>query len=347
MPAQSYEREHRGSQVADDDQPTPTLSVTVLNYNYARYLPQCLDSILSQTWTDFELILINDCSTDNSLEVIQPYLADPRVHLVNHTENQGYIVSLIEGARMSRGKYITVISADDYCVSDYAFESLLQSLEADSEVVFAYSAHGNYQNDGTRTWLLRPHPDSRVRSGVEEYRDLIMGNYILHSGVIIRATAYEAADGYDPSLRYACDTLMWLVLCGQGKVAYCSDELYAYRWHDSNMSDSRGSIRVGFREHVEAIKRTFAVMRRTPEISDDLFARAMRSNVRSFALGKLFGGHLSLAWYVYWCAFRMHPLLTIFQSSTIILVAHTLLGARGYEAMRSALHPRQRSAVPA
>src|SRR5690242_18034091 len=68
-------------------QHTPTLSVTVLNYNYAHYLPQCLDSILSQTWTDFELTLINDCSTDNSLEIIKPYLADPRIKFVNHEVN--------------------------------------------------------------------------------------------------------------------------------------------------------------------------------------------------------------------------------------------------------------------
>src|SRR5215831_13668629 len=93
--ADSQTMEKRGLTVAvhADDQPVsaanseavaPMLSVAVLNYNYAHYLPQCLDSILRQTWTDFELILINDCSTDNSLEVIQPYLADPRLEFINH-----------------------------------------------------------------------------------------------------------------------------------------------------------------------------------------------------------------------------------------------------------------------
>src|SRR5207244_4000882 len=59
----------------------PLLSVTVLNYNYARFLPGCLDSILRQSFQDFELIVIDDCSTDGSLEVIRPYLSDPRVRL--------------------------------------------------------------------------------------------------------------------------------------------------------------------------------------------------------------------------------------------------------------------------
>src|SRR5512146_3551728 len=112
--------EDRTPQRTEGDQPAPILSVTVLNYNYAHYLPQCLDSILRQTWNDFELILINDRSTDNSLEVIQPYLADPRIRLVDHQQNKGYISSLIEGSELSRGRYITVISADDYCVSNRA-----------------------------------------------------------------------------------------------------------------------------------------------------------------------------------------------------------------------------------
>ena len=97
-----------------DKEVAPPLSVTVLNYNYAHYLAQCLDSILGQTWTDFELILINDCSTDHSMEVIERYVADPRVRVVNHERNRGFVASLIEGAQLSRGKYLMVISADDY-----------------------------------------------------------------------------------------------------------------------------------------------------------------------------------------------------------------------------------------
>src|SRR5688500_8060750 len=70
--------------------PAPTPSVTVLNYNYGSYLPRCLESILEQTYQDFELIVIDDCSTDNSLEVVKPYLSDPRVRLVSHAKNVGY-----------------------------------------------------------------------------------------------------------------------------------------------------------------------------------------------------------------------------------------------------------------
>ncbi len=327
-------------------QSVPTLSVTVLNYNYARYLPHCLDSILRQTFSDFELILINDCSTDNSLEVIEPYLADPRVRLVNHSQNKGYIASLIEGSDLSRGKYLSVISADDYCVSDRAFELLVQPMEADDEVVFAYSAHGQYADDGNHVYLRRPHPESFVRQGFDEYRDIVQENYVLHSGVIIRSSAYAAVGGYDPTARYACDTILWLMLCSRGKVAYSAEELYAYRRHESNMSVSTSGIRGGLQEHLRGIEESFAVMRGKPQITDDLLVRAIKKNLTAPALDNIFSDRAPAAWYAFWCAFRMHPLLTCFQRRTLILITRTILGPQQFSVMRSFVRRARPSVLP-
>src|SRR3954463_5362111 len=110
----------------------PALSVTVLNYNYAHYLPRCLDSILAQTFTDFEIVLIDDCSNDDSLEVIQPYLADPRVRFFPHAQNAGFAKSLIEGTEEhSRGEFLTVVSADDVILETNAFEKQIALLKPD------------------------------------------------------------------------------------------------------------------------------------------------------------------------------------------------------------------------
>lgn len=328
------------------EQHTPTLSVTVLNYNYAHYLPQCLDSILSQTWKDFELILINDCSTDNSLEVIQPYLADPRIRLVDHQQNKGYISSLIEGSELSRGKYITVISADDYCVSNRAFEAMLRPMEGDEEVVLSYTAHGHYNPAGNCVYHRRPHAESYVRSGVEEFRDLVLENCILHSGTIIRTSAYHAVGGYDSTARYAPDAIMWLTLCGQGKIAYCADELYAYRVHDQSMSVSTKGIRDGLHEGLGGIKKAFARMKGAPGVTDDLYVMAIKSSLTAVATDNIFGNHLRSGWYAYWCGVRIHPMWTIFQPRTLILVARTVLGQRNFESLRQRVR-RPQSVVPA
>jgi glycosyltransferase involved in cell wall biosynthesis len=323
----------------------PLLSVTVLNYNYAHYLPHCLDSILEQTLEDFEVILVNDCSTDNSLEVIGRYLADPRIRLIDHTDNKGYIFSLLEGARLSRGKYITVISADDYCVSNSAFQTLLMPMEADENVVLSYSAHGQYSKDGRLEYLRRPHPKSHVRSGTEEFCDLALEIYILHSGAIIRATAYSAVGGYDPTARYAGDTLMWFALCRQGKVAYSAYELYAYRRHDSNMSTSMRGIRGGLHEHIRGLERAFVAMSNSPDLPDGLHRRAMKRTLSAPAIDHIFAGRVRSAWYAYWCAVCMHPVLTVFQAHTLVLLARTILGPRQFQSMRTVLRRGRRAAA--
>jgi glycosyltransferase involved in cell wall biosynthesis len=139
---------------------SPLLSVTVLNYNYGHYLPICLDSILKQTFTNFELILINDKSTDNSLDIIRPYLADSRVRLVDHTENKGFMRSLIEGADLSRAPYITVISADDWILDPTAFEKQIEMIEGDPEIAFAFTDYGCYTSNETCTYLMHPAPEA-------------------------------------------------------------------------------------------------------------------------------------------------------------------------------------------
>ncbi len=318
-----------------DKDVAPPLSVTVLNYNYARYLAQCLDSILSQTWTDFELILINDCSTDHSMEVIERYVADPRVRVVNHERNRGFVASLIEGAQLSRGKYLMVISADDYCLSDQAFASLLQPLEADETVVLSYSTPGWYANDGTCHIVVRPHEQSYVRSGEEEFLALAAGNPINHSGAIIRAGAYAAIGGYDPSLRYAVDCVMWLMLCSQGKVAYRDAQLFAYRQHDTNMSSSRDGFRVGLREHMEGIKKGFDVMSGTLGTDYKQQRAAIQGHLLNYSGQHYFDGHLEYSWYAHWWAVRVNPFSIVSCTRTLALLARTVLGRRHYQRLRS------------
>lgn len=324
----------------ESTQQTPTLSVTVLNYNYAHYLPQCLDSILSQTWKDFELILINDRSTDNSLEVIQPYLADPRIKFVNHVENKGFVASLIEGSNLSQGKYLTVISADDYCVSPNAFSALLESLEADRAVVLAYSAFGLYDTNSVHSDIARPHPHSCVRSGLEEFGDLVEAKYfILHSGTIIRTSAYRAAGGYDSSLRYSVDTILFLLLCAQGKVAFCEDELYAYRMHGTNMSRSFVGFRNGIVETIGGVKQAITIVSKTYGVREDQYRYALQRHLLSTATGTIFGGNYRCGWYAYLRALRLHPIVTLFQFRTLSLIVRCLVGARRFQDLRSVFRP--------
>ena len=92
---------------------TPVLSIIVPVYNVEKYLARCIDSILAQTFTDFELILVDDGSTDNSGEICDEYAGkDPRI-IVIHKENGGVSSARNHGLDIARGEYITFVDSDD------------------------------------------------------------------------------------------------------------------------------------------------------------------------------------------------------------------------------------------
>ena len=97
----------------------PTVSVIITVYNAQEGIKQCLDSLLNQSFTDFEIILLNDGSTDNSLEVIKKYAADNDFIRVIDKENEGVAKTRNKGIQLANGKYIVFIDNDDFVDSDY------------------------------------------------------------------------------------------------------------------------------------------------------------------------------------------------------------------------------------
>ena len=119
----------------------PRLSVTVTNYNYGRFLAQAIESILGQRFADFELILIDNVSEDDSVDVMRGYeRSDPRVRVIVHDQNLGMIASLMEGFDQSRGTYRVQVDADDWVLSPDAFGIQVAMLDANPDMAFVYSS---------------------------------------------------------------------------------------------------------------------------------------------------------------------------------------------------------------
>lgn len=98
----------------------PQISVIVPCYNSQKYIQKCINSILSQSFNNFELILVNDCSKDNTLEIIQKYAKkDNRIKIINHLNNQGSHNARLSGINIAKGEYIAFIDSDDYVAKDY------------------------------------------------------------------------------------------------------------------------------------------------------------------------------------------------------------------------------------
>ncbi len=98
----------------------PKISVLIPVFNTAKYLPACLDSVLSQSMPDFEIVAVNDASTDNSLEILSEYAAkDPRIRIENHARNKGLLAGRLTGIRAARGKYLLFLDSDDCFLPDF------------------------------------------------------------------------------------------------------------------------------------------------------------------------------------------------------------------------------------
>ena len=133
-----------------DPVPTSLVSVIVPNYNHARFLPQRLDSILAQTFRDFELIVLDDLSTDNSREVIGQYTARHPMRLLFNEENSGSpFIQWQRGADLATGKYLWIAESDDYA-DPRLLERLVAVMERAPNVGLAYCESRTVTSDGER-----------------------------------------------------------------------------------------------------------------------------------------------------------------------------------------------------
>ena len=119
----------------------PKVSVIIPVYNTERYLRRCLDSVCNQTLSDIEIICINDCSTDNSLDILKEYAdKDKRIKIINFKENKGAAVARNTGIDIVNGEYIGFIDSDDFVDSDF-YEKLYNTASENNSDI----AKGEYK----------------------------------------------------------------------------------------------------------------------------------------------------------------------------------------------------------
>lgn len=308
----------------------PTLSVHITSYNYGRFLRQTIESVLNQTFKDFELIIVDDASTDNSVELIKSYAAkDSRISLIEHNHNQGYASSIIEVSKLSQGKYLVHIDSDDWIRDPQAFELQVELMEQHPEVSFVYSPLAHYDNEGNCKFLMQAYKQDQIQPGAVEV-EKVFGRFVPHTGTLIRATAYQACGGYDPGYHYALDLKLWLDLCEHGKVAYINRLLYAYRQHETSMSrDSK--LGLWQAELLRAIDSVFNGPLSTEIVNpSDMYKRVVQTMLMSNPVHDIFESRYRRGWEAYFISCKQLPAQTLFQKLTLILILRTILGERGF-----------------
>jgi len=212
------------------------VSVVMPVYNGARYLREAVDSILSQTYTDFEFIIVDDGSTDETPAILATYAkADPRVVLVPNHQNLGLVHSLNRGLALARGEYVARMDADDISLAE-RFERQVAYLEVHPDVgvlgtnIIYIDSEGQPLGDG------KPKDRWPVTPQVARWM-LLWRCPIYHPTVMIRRAALaQMASAYDPAYQHAEDRELWTRLSRQTCIASLPDVLVQYRITASSVS---------------------------------------------------------------------------------------------------------------
>lgn len=211
---------------------TPIISVVMSVYNGARFLPEAIESILEQTFTNFEFIIINDGSTDETLSILESYAKrDVRVNVYSHAK-QGLTESLNRGCMMARGEYIARMDGDDISVKD-RFISQLEFMDAHAEVGLLGGAFELIDTTGkTLCTAVNPLEDREIR------RALVDGSVFLHPSVLMRKEALDMVGRYR-KVMHAEDYDLWLRMAECTQVANLPKVLVKYRVHSNQVSVSK------------------------------------------------------------------------------------------------------------
>ncbi len=214
----------------------PPVSVIMALYNGERYVAEAIDSVLCQTHKRFELIIVNDGSTDRSQTIINQYAErDSRIRVLSQ-ENADQPASLNRGLAAARNEWVAVLDADDICMP-HRLETQLRTLQQARSVRVLGSYAVRIDHTGRVHGIRTPRPTS-----VPEFRRLVKQNALVtlvHPSAMMHRPTILRLGGYDPSFGAAADMELWSRVSDEHVVVSLPEPLLYYRVHEASMSMSR------------------------------------------------------------------------------------------------------------
>lgn len=212
---------------------SPLVSFVVPCYKFAHLLSQCVSSILAQTYENFEILIMDNCSPDNTAEVAQSF-EDPRVKHIRNESNIGHVRNFNKGITMSRGKYVLLVPADDFLVSPHLLERFVNVMERSPQVGYVFCRA--VELDGPVLEFTTCGAEDRTWVGEDFLKQLVEHNCIVMSSVMVRKECYEKISLFPLDLPYAGDWYLWCVFALRHHVAYVSEPMVCWRVHEESLS---------------------------------------------------------------------------------------------------------------
>ncbi len=212
----------------------PKVTFVVPCYKLAHLLPECVNSILAQTYRDFEILIMDDCSPDDTPQVARSFSGDPRVLYIRNDPNLGHLRNYNKGLKMARGEYVWLMSADDRLRSPHILERYVKVMEENPQVGYAFCPGMALENGHeTRVLPYSRHGDKdAIFDGREFLLKLLKGNFVLAAAGMARKECYEKAGYFPLDIPYAGDWYIWLIFALYYDVAYFAEPMVDYRMHE-------------------------------------------------------------------------------------------------------------------
>jgi glycosyltransferase involved in cell wall biosynthesis len=276
------------------------------------YIQNTLGSVLAQTFQDWELILVNDGSQDDTSDKVKPYLADPRIKYISQN-NQGIAAARNTGIAAARGEWVCLLDHDDRWLPNKLERQLEFAVAHDLEIV---STDAFVVKGAERHLYSTNFPKETVVALAQSLRDkpidlfelLIDGNFLCSSSVAIKRQLFDRLGSLDPEAAPADDYEMWLRCSAQARIGYLDEPLIEYHLHEGNYSrDTLGMLA----KEIYALSksRAGATSARHCELLENRIAnlrgRAARMSLDTYH--ELAGRSFSQALPFLWRAFRFAP----------------------------------------
>lgn len=202
------------------------VSVVITAYNVEKYIKKAINSVLNQTYKNIEIIVVEDCSTDNTLKIIKDLQKTDTtfpINLVQHKENVGAGLSRRDGIKASTGDFIMLFDADDWLNKDYIEHLVDRQKETDADIVGGGITYCYEDTDKFETNTF----GTTVSEGFQKFMDYNDGKVVFLNNKIVRSTMYDTVEYCDR--RYVEDTpVIMKLLYNANKVAYINEAGYNY-----------------------------------------------------------------------------------------------------------------------
>jgi len=245
----------------------PDFTVIIPNYNHARFLQQRIDSVLNQTFDNFEVIIIDDCSTDNSREIIEEYRSNPKVSSIifNRVNSKSPFKLWEKGLQLAKAELIWVAESDDFCENNF-LEAAHSSFKQFSSIGLFYSDGLIYDEDNkanyktfseiknhlykTDKWSL-----SHFEKGETELNNYLKFDCTINnvSGMVFKKKIAESFCSKGSEFRYFGDWFYYINISFQADLYYCNQPLNIYRKHKTSHLNSSNEIITQRKEYFEIL----------------------------------------------------------------------------------------------